>query len=497
MSNNNLIIKNTGVLYIRTLFSLCIKLYTSRLILEHLGISDYGVYSVVASFIAMFSLFSDSLTTTIQRFLTYSLGERNYDKVQKYFSASVCVLLSLSIFIVVVAEIIGVYYIQEKMVIPDNRVTAAVIVFQLSLLTFVISILSVPYNAILTANENFKIFAYIDILDSLLILLLVVSLKFVAFDKLVYYAVGLTVIAVFIRILYQYYCRKKYDEAKFKIIKDKQVYLELLSFSSLTFLGQAGVVIGEGGINLVMNAFFGVSVNATRGVSTQVSNAVGGFIRSFTTALNPQITKSYADGQYMRFTSLVYNSSKFSFLLLMVFMIPVYVNIDFLLDLWLTKIPPLTDIFVRIMLVQSLIHVLFNAPTTAIYATGKIKLFQSITFVLLMSNIVFIYILYLLGRPVYEGLILQCFTTFTQLLIYICILKRNAGMEIGAFVNKVVFPCFTIFLLSLSISFVFKMYTLPLVSVFMAFLICILMTCLFGLSKEQKVKLYYKIKSKL
>lgn len=455
-SNNKRIAQNTIILYTRTLFVLIVKLYTSRLILKYLGVEDYGIYNIVGAFIAMFTIFNGSLTTSIQRFLTFSLGRNNEQEVRDVFSVSLTILLALSIIIVLVAETIGLWYINNIMEIPSGRLIATNIVYQFSIITFVFEVITVPYNSILTAYENFKAFAYFDILNTIMALFLVLSLPFVALDSLIYYGLGLLIIAIVIRLSYSIYCHKHYVASHFHFVKDRHLYRSLFSFSFYSFFGNIGTVIGEGGINIVINLFFGVTLNATRGISTQVSNVVGGFVRSFTTALNPQITKTYADGDMKRCSSLVFNSAKFSFLLLTVGLIPVVVNVHFILDLWLTTIPPYSEIFVRLMLLQSLIHILFNPITTVVNATGNIKHYQIGTFLILISNIIFIYIVYLFSFPAYYGIIVQCIVTFIQLIYSMLIMEPVTGIKSKEFLIKVVIPCFIIFALCLCTGFFFE-----------------------------------------
>lgn len=454
--NNKRIAKNTVILYGRTLFVLAIKLYTSRLILKYLGVTDYGIYNIVASFIAMFGLLNGALTTSIQRFLTYALGEKKEKIVQDTFSASLIILLFLSLLIVFVAETVGLWYVNYKLNIPANRMVAANWVYQLSIATFVMNVITVPYNAILTAYENFKAFAYFDILNTILALILVVTLSLVHFDLLIYYGVGLFGIALLVRFLYSYYCHKRYKTSHLRIVKEKSLYGNLFSFSFYSFFGNMGSIIGEGGVNIVTNLFFGVTLNATRGISTQVSNAVTGFIRSFTTAVNPQITKKYAEQDYEYCGKLVIYSAKFSFILLSIFVIPVIVNVEWVLRIWLTDIPPFADIYVQLMLVQASIHVLFNSITTVLNASGRIKVFQIGVFVILMSNIGIIYAIYSLGYPPYVGVIAQCIIYAVQLFFSMILMDKVVNIKFSLFSKQVLLPSFLVFTISLLLSFAIK-----------------------------------------
>ncbi|WP_288318937.1 lipopolysaccharide biosynthesis protein [Xylanibacter caecicola] len=502
--NNKRIAKNTIILYARTLFVLAVKLYTSRLILKYLGVTDYGIYNIVASFIAMFTLLNGALTTSIQRFLTYSLGEKNVEKVRDVFSASLLILLFLSLIIIIVAETVGLWYVNNKLNIPLERMEAANWVYQFSVITFVMQVITVPYNSILTAYENFKAFAYFDILNALLSLFLVISIGFVAdsLDALIYYGAGLLFIAAAIRFLYSAYCHKQYVASHFSIVKDKKLYKKLFSFSFYSFFGNMGNVIGEGGINIVINIFFGVALNATRGISTQVSNAVGGFIRSFTTTLNPQITKNYAEGNVEQYTKLVYYSARFSFLLLTVFLIPIMVNIHYILRLWLTEIPPYSEVFVQLMLLQSLIHVLFNPITTIVNATGNIKLYQIGTFIILISNIIFIYIVYVFGCAAYVGITVQCIVTFFQLLFSVFVMQKTTKIRAIPFLKNVVVPVSLIYILCLICACGCN-YALesinwhPLLSIIMSVFTTSFICFYIGINKDLRNKILFSLKNKI
>lgn len=502
LEDNKRIAKNTLILYLRTLFILIVKLYTSRLILQYLGIEDYGIYNIIGSFITMFTIFNGALTTSIQRFLTYSLGERDISKVKEVFSASLIILLSLSFLIVLIAETVGLWYVNNKLNIPTERLTATNWVYQFTILTFILDVITVPYNSILTAYENFKAFAYFDILNTLLTLLLVLSIPYIYLDHLIWYGLGLLIIAIVIRYIYSFYCRRHYEASHFSLNYNKRLFKQLFVFSFYSFFGNMGSVIGEGGINLVINFFFGVTLNATRGISTQVSNAVGGFIRSFTTALNPQITKSYAEHDLTRCQELVFNSAKYSFLLLMLFLIPVIINIKSILMLWLTNIPPQSEIFIQLMLIQSLIHILFNPITTIVNATGNIKAYQIGTFIILISNIIFIFIIYQLKYPAYSGIIVQCIITFIQLLYSVYVMQKITGISGSLFFKKIVIPNFSIFLLTLFTTYILKNWITTMQIHFMVSIILSLITsttmCLFlGINKSNRNKIYKIIINKI
>ncbi|MBD9144786.1 MAG: lipopolysaccharide biosynthesis protein [Bacteroides clarus] len=501
-SKNKKIAVNTLLLYVRTFVSLIIKLYTSRLILAYLGVTDYGIYNVVASFIAMFAILNNGLTNTIQRFLTFTLGQNDIKRLKIIFSAFLNILLLICAIILLLGETIGLWYLNNRLNIPIERMFAANCVYQLSLITFILNVITVPYNAILSAYENFKIFAYFDILNALLGLSVVLMLPYISEDKLIFYALGLTIAAIIVRFLYGGYCTYQYKAVKYCIIKNRQIYRELFSFSVWSFIGNAGTVISEGGVNIVMNIFFGVSVNAAKGISTQITNATRAFINGFVIASNPQIVKSYAERDMNRMTVLVFNSAKFSFLVLMIVMIPVIVDLPFVLDLWLIKQPENTVLFARIVLMQSLIHILLNTSTTTISASGNIKKCQLWTCLIQISSIGVIYELYLLGFPAYIGLIVQGCVTLCLVFLYLVIQQKEVGIKIRLFTNKVFLPITVSFILSLVCSICLKKIcneiNIPsLGSICFSFIISFLFSYFIGLNRSQRALVNNAIRKKI
>lgn len=500
--NNKRIAKNTLLLYVRTSISLLIKLYSSRLILEYIGINDYGIYNVVASFIAMFSVLNNGLTNTIQRFLTFTLGQNNISRLNQFFSASLNILLLICIIVLLLGETLGLWYLNYKLNIPPDRIIAANWVYQLSLITFILNVITVPYNALLAAYENFKAFAYLDIANTLLGLFIVLILPYISGDKLIFYAIGLTITAIIIRCIYRGYCVHKYEVAKYHMTKDHSIYKELFSFSAWSFLGNAGIVISEGGINIIMNIFFGVSVNAAKGISTQLTNATRSFINSFVIASNPQIIKSYAEHDIPRMESLVFNSAKLSFLILMTAMIPILIDLPFILNLWLTKQPADTVLFARIVLIQSLIHILLNTSITTINASGNIKTYQLGTFFLQISSIGITYCLYILHFPSYAGLIVQGCTTLSLVFFYLKIQQKEVGIKIKTFIIKVILPITVTFFLSLGGAIYTKnickeLIISPLYSIFLSLIICVSISYTIGLNSRQRILINNLIRKKI
>ena len=375
-ANNKRIAKNTLLLYVRTLFILLVTLYTSRVVLNTLGVTDYGIYNVVGGVVTMFSVISSSLSSSISRFITYELGHGDFEKLKRIFSTSVNIQIGISILILVLAELFGVWFLNAKMNIPAERLTAANWVLQCSLLSFVINLISVPYNACIIAHERMSAFAYISILEAVLKLAVVYMLLVSPYDKLATYAVLLVAVALIIRMAYSLYCRRHFEESRYKFVYDKSLVKEMTGFAGWSFFGNGAYMLNVQGVDMLINIFFGVTLNAARGVATQVQNAVMQFVNNFTIAVNPQITKSYAAGEKEYMCKLVCRGARFSYFLLFLFVVPIVCEADYILRLWLKIVPEHAPTFLRLTLFGPLMMLLGNSILTAISATGNIKRYQ-------------------------------------------------------------------------------------------------------------------------
>ena len=321
-SNNKRIAKNTLLLYVRTLFIMLVTLYTSRVVLNTLGVTDYGIYNVVGGVVMMFSVISGSLSSSISRFITYELGHGDFDRLKRIFSTSINIQIGISLVILVLAELFGVWFLNTKMNIPAERLSAANWVLQCSLLSFIINLISVPYNACIIAHERMSAFAYISILEAVLKLAVVYMLLVSPYDKLVTYAILLVIVALLIRLTYGQYCRRHFEESRYQFVYDKPLVKEMTSFAGWSFFGNSAYMLNVQGVDMLINIFFGVTLNAARGVATQVQNAVMQFVNNFAVAVNPQITKSYAAGEREYMNKLVCRGARFSYFLLLIFVVP-------------------------------------------------------------------------------------------------------------------------------------------------------------------------------
>lgn len=377
-ANNKRIAKNTIVLYIRTLFVMLISLYTSRVILEALGVEDYGIYQVVGGVVAMFSVISSSLSNAISRFLTFEIGHGNKERLKKIFSTSITIQLAILLIILVLSEVIGVWFMETKMQIPAERFGAARWVLHCSLLTFCVNLLSVPYNACIIAHERMSAFAYIGIFEAIMKLAISFLIMVSPIDKLIFYALLMMLLALTTRIIYGIYCNRHFEECRVRPGFDKTIFKEMIGFSGWSFFNNTAFILNGQGVNMLMNVYFGVVVNAARGIAVQVESAVLQFVNNFTTAVNPQITKSYACGDFENMHKLVCRGAKFSYFSMLLLALPIIMEAKQILNLWLVDVPEYAVIFVQLSLVMGLCDCIGNSGYTACMATGKLKKYSII-----------------------------------------------------------------------------------------------------------------------
>ena len=387
-SSNKRIAKNTILLYFRTLLILIVSLYTSRVVLNTLGVDDYGIYQAVGGVVAMFSVISGALSNSISRFITFSLGKGDKETLNKVFVTSINIQVIISIIVLLLCEIVGVWFLNCKMNIPPERIVAANWVLQCSLITFVVGLISTPYNACIIAHEHMSAFAYVSILDAVLKLVIIYALCISPYDKLITYSILLVVVSLIIRFIYGFYCGKHFEECKYRIAFDKGLFKEMAGFAGWNFFTNAAYIFNTQGVSILVNMYFGVALNAARGIAAQVDGTLKQFIENFTMAVNPQITKSYAAGETERFNYLICKGARFSFFLLLIFFLPLLFETKLILTLWLKTVPEYTVIFVRLALIGSLVTCLGTTGYTACMATGNIK--KYVLWITLLGSLVFV-----------------------------------------------------------------------------------------------------------
>ena len=496
--NNKRIAKNTLLLYVRMLFMMAISLYTSRIVLNTLGVEDYGIYNVVGGVVAMFGFINGSMSSATQRYITFALGKGNFERLQKVFSITIQIHVLIAVIIVVLGETVGLWFMYEKMQIPTARMDAAFWVLQCSILSTVVMIVSVPYNADIIAHEKMSAFAYISILEAVLKLAIVYILLIGSLDKLILYAVLLLTVQILIRFCYSIYCNKHFKETIYKHVWDKSLFKEMTGFAGWNMFGNlSGVLYGQG-LNMLLNVFFGPVVNAARAVAVQVQNAIQQFVANFQMALNPQITKTYAKGETIEMHKLIFRSARFSFYLLFMLSLPVLFETDFLLTFWLKTVPENTVIFLRIMICTSLIYSLANPLIVANQATGKVKKYQSVCGTILLLILPISYLILKLGFPAYSVFIvhfvMECIAQFARMIM----LRPLIGIRIIEYIRHIYLPVSFVVLLSIIIPiFVFNNLNAGVLRFLIVCCVCV-MSVVFvvyaiGLSKSERAFVSSKI----
>lgn len=446
---NKRIARNTLIMYIRMFVMMIIGLYTSRVILNTLGIEDYGIYNVVGGVVAMFSIISSSLSSSVSRFLTFEIGRGDFERLKQVFSTSVVVQIVLAIGVMIIIEILGVWFLNYKMNIPAARMEAANFVMQCSILSFGLSIINTPFNASIIAHERFGIFAYLTLSDSILKLLIVFLLSVISYDPLKTYAILLLAVTVFVQLIYLIYCRRHFNECRFELKCNKALIKEMGGFAGWSFFGNTSWILNTQGIDILINLFFGVTLNAARGIANQVNNIVQGFVSNFMTALNPQITKSYAKGDFEYLQRLVFQGAKYSYFLMLFFALPLCLETKQILVLWLKIIPEYAVPFVRLTLISTMIFVLGNTLSTAQSSTGKMKVMAIGTSMVTFLEFPLVYVSFKLGMSAISCYLIHIFIYSVLLFVKINIVKRYIYISYMNFVQEVLFKVLLVTLLAL------------------------------------------------
>lgn len=458
-ANNNRIAKNTLLLYFRMLLTMLVSLYTSRVVLGALGVEDYGIYNVVGGVVAMFSMLTGSLSAAISRFITFELGTGNKEKLIRVFSSSVTIQLGLCAIILILAETVGLWFLNNKMVIPGNRMYAANWVYQLSLLTFIINLISIPYNAAIIAHERMSAFAYISIVEAVSKLLVAYFIVISPIDKLIMYAIMLTSIAIIIRLIYGAYCKMKFEECTYHLIFDHELLKQMFGFAGWNFIGASSALLRDQGGNIVINLFCGPALNAARGIAFQVNAAIHSFVTNFMVALAPQITKSYATGNQKYLMTLIFQGSRLSYYILLLLSLPVVINTHYILELWLGQVPDHTVLFVQLVLVFGMCESISNPLITAMLATGKIRNYQLVVGGLQMMNFPVSYVLLRMGAIPETVLIVAIIISQLCLISRLYMLRGLIGLKARDFINKVYINVIVVTILSAMVPLLLASYT--------------------------------------
>lgn len=459
-NDNKRIAKNTLMLYIRMLLVMAVSLYTSRVMLNALGIADYGIYNIVGSVVVAFSFISGPLGTATQRFLSYELGRKNFSKLNTLFSLSLFIYILLAIVLFFVIEIAGQWFIHYKMQLPAERLSAAIWAFHFSVLSFIISLFKICFDALIISHEKMAFYAYLGIAEVILKLVNALSIVYCTSDKLILFALNLTLISAIILFFMIIYCKKKMLHIRIRFVWDKAIFKELFGFSGWSLFGSIASMSANQGLNILLNTFYGVVVNAAMGIANQVGVAVNQFVINFQTAFRPQIVKSYASGQLESLKILIMNTSKYSFLLLFGLVCPIVFNIHFILEVWLKNVPLYAAEFCILMLIYALLETLSAPMWMTIQATGHIRLYQLVISSVIFLNILLSYVFLRMGFSPVIVLKIKCCLDVAYLLVRLFFIHKLIQFSIYQYMKAVGLRLTAIVLLSFMVT-----YTLSLLPV--------------------------------
>lgn len=498
--NNKRIAKNTIALYFRTFITMIVGLYTSRIMLQALGIDDYGVNNVVGGIVAMSSLITNTMSQAISRYITFTLGQGDSERLETMFSTSVNAQIVMSIFIIVVLEVIGLWFLNTQANIPNGRMIAAYWVFQCSLISLVVSLISSPYNALLVAHEHMSIYAYSSIAEVALKLGVVFLIIAYNGDRLVLLSILTVLVGLIMRIFYGWYCGKYFEEAHYNPkIFDKRLLKELTVFSGWNLLNNGAWVFATQGINMLVNIFFGVAYNAARGIAQTVNSAIQSFVGNFTMAFSPQITKSYAAGEKEYAIHLGNRGTKFTWLMMYIFIVPVCCEAETLLQLWLGQVPDWTVLFLRFAMFESLAVSSGQNLFRLIQADGNVKKYTIHAAVTAGMIFPISWSLYYCGAPVWSAYLIFIIDFLILNLVRFYDLKKLMPFSIHRFLKEVLIPCLYVSVFSFVIPLIicYKMES-SILRFFINVPVAVLWTCicciLFGLTKNERLFFWNKAK---
>lgn len=461
ISNSRRIAKNSFFLYIRMLLIMLVTLYISRIVLETLGADDYGLYSVVGGIVVLFTFLNTSMISATQRFLNYEMGSRegSSDSIKKVFSMSLNCHCLIALLILILGETIGFWFLNSYINIPEDRIMAANWVYQFSLITTCLNVVLAPFNAAIIACEKMSIYAYISIVEVLLKLAVAFSITFIPFDKLISYGLLLTIVTLIICFTYIIYCADKISFCCYKFCWNTSLFKNLISFSGWSLLGGMSNIGQVHGINIIVNMFFGVTVNAAMGIANQVNSALTMFVNNFATAFNPQIIKTFSSGEKDNFFKLLHNTSRYCYLLYFIICLPILFFCDTILQIWLKEIPEDAALFCRLVILVSLVDSINTPLWTSVRAHGEIKKYNIVTSVLRISTLPICFLGFKYGLS-------PCFSLITNLLLNIVIqmwivhhVKELIGLDINRHLKVSLLPCFLVTIISLPLPILIKYMT--------------------------------------
>lgn len=456
--DNIRIVKNTGILYVRMLILMFLGFYTSRVVLNSLGVVDYGVYNVVGGIVAVFSILTTAMSGTTQRYITIALGENNINKLKETFSVGLSIHLIISLILFICIEILGLYFLYNYAVIPKDRLTAAFWVFQISTITAILTIINVPFNGTIIAHEKMSAFAFFSIIDVVTKLLICFILPYTSLDKLIVYACLLFISSIINFISMQIYCIKKFIEAKYKLSWNKGMFKSMFGMTSWSLIDKVAYIGFAQGVTLVTNIFFGPAVNAASGIASQGSNVISQFTQNFQVAVNPQITKSYTNGDLENMHKLIIRSAKFSCFLLLYLIIPIFFEAEILLKLWLGNVPDHAVLYLKLSLITSLINAIINPLQTSNMACGRVRNYLLARNLILLLILPVTYFTYKFGGIPESSVIVNISMFTIAMIVGAKILQSQIQLKFSLFLHEIVLNITIITILSCIIPFLIHIY---------------------------------------
>jgi len=445
-ANNKRIAKNTAFLYIRMLLILFVTLYTSRVVLRTLGVTDYGVYNVVAGFVSMFAFMNVSLSNGTQRFYNYSLGAGEKDGIKRVYVTALIIQALIALVLLLLIETFGLWYINNVMVIPDDRIVAANWVFQCSVASMILMMMQIPYSAIIMAYERMDYYAIVGVVDVFLKLGIVFLLPVIPIDRLQLYGLLMLSVAVADFVMYYWYSKRHFNELDFSFFFEKDLFKSMLGFSGWNIFGTFAFMMKGQGLNVLLNAFFGPMVNAARGVAVQVMSGLQGFSANILVAFRPQLIQSYAAGEYDRVRNIFFSESKISYLLLCLMMTPIIIEIDFILDLWLGAdvVPDYTKSFTILVLLNMLISAFHQPLTHIVHATGKQKKFQLLNAIIVCAIVPVSWLFLKMGFDPNSVFVVSLVITALNVVVCVLVVHQQFPFSLRAYLWDVILPCLVV-----------------------------------------------------
>ena len=496
--NNKRIAKNTLMLYIRMILIMLVSLYTSRVILKALGVENFGLYNVIGGVVVLFTFINNAMVNSTQRFLNFEIGRNNHEEAQKVFSASLNIHFLIAGIFFLLAETVGLWFLNKYILIPDGRETAANWVYQFSIIVSMLNIIRSPYNAAIIAHEHMSFYAYVSVIEVMLKLAIVYMVYLFA-DRLIAYAFLMMLVTLIVLGAYYVFCRKKYQICRYRFEYDRKRYLALAGFSGWSLFGSFANIGASQGINIILNMFFGVAVNAAMGIANQVNAAVYQFVSNFQTAFNPQIIKSYAEGDRTYFISLIINTSRYSFLLLFLLALPIYICCPEILSIWLGTVPDYAVEFCRLMLLFLLIDAVQGPLWVSAQATGRIRNYQILMSALILLNLPITYVLLIFFKNPEIALIVRVAVNFVTAIVRVVYLNHLYNFPIGRYIKEVFIRCLMVLVISYPIPYlVHKAMGTTLIdtvmNIFIALACAVIVIASVGLQSKERVLIKSKTK---